>query len=46
MVSIDGGTGPVWSRDGKELFYRAGDNLMSVAGAIDDAARAWRAPQG
>jgi eukaryotic-like serine/threonine-protein kinase len=29
-VSIDGGTGPVWSRDGKELFYRAGDFLMSV----------------
>ena len=29
-VSIDGGTGPVWSRDGRELFYRAGDNLMSV----------------
>ena len=30
MVSVDGGTGPVWSRDGKELFYRAGDNMMSV----------------
>ena len=30
MVSIDGGTGPVWSRDGRELFYRAGDDLMSV----------------
>ena len=29
-VSIDGGAGPVWSRDGKELFYRAGDDLMSV----------------
>ena len=29
-VSIDGGTGPVWSRDGKELFYRSGDDLMSV----------------
>jgi hypothetical protein len=31
MVSLDGGTGPVWSRDGRELFYRAGDDLMSVA---------------
>jgi Tol biopolymer transport system component len=31
MISVDGGTGPVWSRDGRELFYRAGDNLMSVA---------------
>jgi serine/threonine-protein kinase len=29
-VSIDGGTGPVWSRDGRELFYRSGDYLMSV----------------
>jgi dipeptidyl aminopeptidase/acylaminoacyl peptidase len=29
-ISIDGGTGPVWSRDGRELFYRAGDDLMSV----------------
>jgi dipeptidyl aminopeptidase/acylaminoacyl peptidase len=29
-VSIDGGTAPVWSRDGKELFYRGGDNLMSI----------------
>jgi Tol biopolymer transport system component/predicted Ser/Thr protein kinase len=30
MISIDGGTGPVWSRDGKELFYRSGDHLMSA----------------
>ena len=29
-MSIDGGTGPVWSRDGRELFYRAGDDLMSL----------------
>ena len=29
-VSLDGGTGPVWSRDGHELFYRAGDELVSV----------------
>ena len=29
-VSINGGTGPLWSRDGKELFYRAGDDLVSV----------------
>jgi Tol biopolymer transport system component len=29
-ISIDGGTGPVWSRNSSELFYRAGDNLMSV----------------
>ena len=30
MVSINGGTGPVWSRDGRELFYRSGDDLMSA----------------
>jgi eukaryotic-like serine/threonine-protein kinase len=29
-VSINGGSGPVWSRDGRELFYRAGDDLISV----------------
>ena len=29
-VSVDGGTGPVWSRDGRELFYRSGDYLMSA----------------
>ena len=29
-VSLAGGNGPVWSRDGKELFYRAGDDLMSI----------------
>ncbi len=29
-VSLDGGTGPVWSRDGHQLFYRAGDELVSV----------------
>jgi len=31
-VSIDGGTGPVWSRNPQspELFYRAGDDVMSV----------------
>jgi Tol biopolymer transport system component len=28
-ISIDGGSGPVWSRDGKELFYRSGDDLVS-----------------
>jgi Tol biopolymer transport system component len=29
-VSTGGGTGPVWSRDGRELFYRTGDDLVSV----------------
>jgi Tol biopolymer transport system component len=29
-ISVDGGTQPVWSRDGKELFYRKGVSMMSV----------------
>ncbi len=28
QVSVDGGTEPVWSRDGTELFYRNGSALM------------------
>jgi eukaryotic-like serine/threonine-protein kinase len=31
QVSIDGGSAPVWSRDGRELFYQSGGSLM-VAG--------------
>ena len=31
QVSTDGGDEPVWSRDGKELFYRHGDDMMAVA---------------
>ena len=30
LVSTGGGGNPVWSRDGRELFYRDGDQLMSV----------------
>ena len=30
-ISTAGGTEPLWSRDGSELFYRAGDSLMAVA---------------
>jgi serine/threonine-protein kinase len=29
-VSTDGGYHPVWSRDGKELFYRCGDKMMAL----------------
>ncbi|MEE9156058.1 MAG: protein kinase [Gemmatimonadota bacterium] len=31
QISTDGGTEPLWSRDGKELFYRHGDELIAVA---------------
>ena len=30
QVSSGGGTDPIWSRDGKELFYRNGDKMMVV----------------
>jgi serine/threonine-protein kinase len=30
-VSTDGGKQPFWARNGKELFYREGNKLMSVA---------------
>ncbi len=29
-VSLGGGTEPVWSRDGRELFYRNGSELVAV----------------
>ena len=31
LVSTDGGIDPVWSRDGRELFYRQGDQMMAVS---------------
>ena len=30
QVSNDGGTEPVWARDGRELFYREGDKMKAV----------------
>jgi serine/threonine-protein kinase len=30
QISVDGGSEPLWSRDGAELFYRCGDRLMCV----------------
>jgi eukaryotic-like serine/threonine-protein kinase len=29
-VSTDGGIQPMWSRNGRELFYREGDSMMAV----------------
>ena len=31
QISSDGGTDPVWKRNGTELFYRNGDSMMAVA---------------
>jgi eukaryotic-like serine/threonine-protein kinase len=30
-ISTDGGNEPVWSRDGRELFYRNGDTVIAVS---------------
>jgi serine/threonine-protein kinase len=29
-ISVEGGTEPVWPRNGRELFYRTGDTIMAV----------------
>ncbi|GAI98958.1 unnamed protein product, partial [marine sediment metagenome] len=31
MISTEGGFQPVWSRDGKELFYRSGDKMIAAS---------------
>jgi eukaryotic-like serine/threonine-protein kinase len=31
QVSSSGGDSPLWSRNGRELFYRSGDSVMAVA---------------
>jgi serine/threonine-protein kinase len=31
LVSTDGGIDPVWSKDGRELFYRQDDQMMAVS---------------
>jgi eukaryotic-like serine/threonine-protein kinase len=30
QISTEGGTEPVWSRNGRELFYRSGDKMMAA----------------
>jgi serine/threonine-protein kinase len=34
QVSRDGGTEPVWNRNGRELFYRSGNKMMAVEIAV------------
>ena len=31
QISTTGGTEPVWSRDGREIFYRNGEKMMAVS---------------
>jgi hypothetical protein len=35
QISSDGGTEPVWGRNGRELFFRNGDKMMAVDVATD-----------
>ncbi len=39
-ISTDGGTEPVWRRDGRELFYRSRDRMMSVSIQTEPSFRA------
>lgn len=39
-ISTDGGTEPVWRRDGRELFYRSHDRMMSVSIQTEPSFRA------
>jgi serine/threonine-protein kinase len=37
QVSTDGGTEPIWGKNGRELFYRNGEKMMAVSvGTKDD----------
>ncbi len=45
LISSRGGVEPQWSADGKELFYRAGTRLMSVAVRTRPDFAALRSPQ-
>jgi len=46
QVSTQGGTQPVWSPDGQELFYRDGDKMMAVGvQVISDAAPVLSEPE-
>jgi serine/threonine-protein kinase len=44
-VSPSGGTAPAWSRDGKELFYRQGNQLVSIGVTTQDGLRRNGAPR-
>jgi hypothetical protein len=35
-VSVDGGLSPIWSPDGKELFFRQGGKVMAAAVGYED----------
>ena len=40
QISTEGGAQPMWSPDGKELFYKSGDRMMAVAVALQPTFKA------
>ena len=44
QISTEGGTEPVWNRNGRELFYRSGDKMMAVDIATQPEFRCGQAP--
>lgn len=44
-ISSRGGTEPAWSRDGSEVFYRAGSRIMSAVRHPNAGSLAFAAPQ-
>ena len=42
LISSDGGQEPVWSPDGRELYYRNGDQVLAVAITTEPAFRPGR----
>jgi Tol biopolymer transport system component len=52
VISTTGGQNPVWSRNGRELLYQAGDQIMSVSyttkgdSFVPDKPRVWLAKLG
>ena len=45
QISSEGGTDPIWRRDGKELFYRNGDRMMAVTMEMGPPLRAGKPVQ-
>ena len=43
QVSTSGGNSPLWSPDGRELFYRSGDAAMAVPVETEPTFKAWKA---
>lgn len=45
QISSEGGTDPMWSLDGKEMFYRNGDEMMAVPVSTQPVFRAGKPTQ-